>query len=56
MEKKRGFGIGQILRFSRHILGGETFTKILTEKLKEDTWDLIHYVGHSMFHLSEDKA
>ena len=47
---------GEYCGSQRRLLWSGNFKDLLAETLKGDTWDLVHYVGHSLFHLNEGKG
>ncbi len=48
-DNKVKFGLARILRVSKAEVGQHKFSEFLFNILDGDSWDLVHYVGHSFY-------
>jgi hypothetical protein len=56
LNNQTRFGIGRILKVTKRLIGDRSFSEFLFNILRDEEWDLVHYVGHSFYDKVEDKA
>jgi hypothetical protein len=47
--KSKHGGIGRVLLFTKKVVRGQRFVDDILDVLRDETWDLIHFVGHSYY-------
>ena len=48
-ENRKGFQIGKVERIDKDKVGNRSFTDTVADTLKNGTWHLVHYAGHSYY-------